>query len=219
MISEVPTSTAGDGSGPEPIIERVRGPLGLRERKKLKTMRHIQEVALNLFDEHGYAAVTIERIAAEAEVSPSSIYRYFGTKEQLVLYDEYDPMILSMLETGFPDSDPIDALRQSIAILTHEILPNDGELIRRRMRFVLGEPSVRAGMVRQIEELDGLIRQVLAQRVGRTPDELDIKVVSRALVSGFVAALEHWYEQDLDEPMEDLLDRTFAILVGGLKLS
>lgn len=219
MLGGVPTSTAPDDSDPELFSERVSGPLGLRERKKLKAMRHIQEVALDLFDRHGYAAVTIERIATEAEVSPSSVYRYFGTKEQLVLYDEYDPMILRMLEDDFPDSDPLDAMRQTIAILTHEILPKDEDLIRLRMRFVFGEPSVRAGMTRQIEELDGMIRQVLARRAGKSPDELDVKVVSRALLAGFVAALEHWYEQDYAESMEQLLDRTFATLTGGLRLT
>ena len=53
--------------------------LGLRERKKAAAIRRIQEVAVAQFEEHGFDAVTIEQIAEHAEVSPSSIYRYFGT--------------------------------------------------------------------------------------------------------------------------------------------
>ncbi|NTV39112.1 MAG: helix-turn-helix transcriptional regulator, partial [Demequinaceae bacterium] len=45
-------------------------------------MERIQTVALALFEQHGFGPVTIERIAHEADVSPSSVYRYFGTKEQ-----------------------------------------------------------------------------------------------------------------------------------------
>jgi len=60
---------------------------GLRERKRLAAMRRVQEVALDLFDARGFESVSIEEIARAAEVSPSSIYRYFGTKEQIVLYD------------------------------------------------------------------------------------------------------------------------------------
>lgn len=219
MIGEMATPTVPTPSESEPISERIHGPLGLRERKKLKAMRYIQEVALDLFDQYGYAAVTIERIAAEAEVSPSSIYRYFGTKEQLVLYDEYDPMILRMLEDGFPDADPLDAMRQTIAILANEILPSDEELIRRRMRFVLGEPAVRAGLAKQVEEVDAMIRHALARRAGKSPDELDVKVVSRTLVAGFVAALEHWHEEGYRESLDTLLERTFAIMTNGLKLT
>ena len=57
-------------------------------------MRHVQSVAIDLFERHGFGKVTIEQIARAADVSPSSIYRHFGTKEQLVLWDEYDPMLL-----------------------------------------------------------------------------------------------------------------------------
>src|SRR5438045_3498662 len=70
------------------------------ERRKLEAMSRIQRVALDLFEEHGYRAVTVERIAAAAGVSPSSVYRYFGTKEMLVLYDEYDLQILDALRAA-----------------------------------------------------------------------------------------------------------------------
>lgn len=216
MIGGMPSTS--DELDPESFTERVEGPLGLRERKKLRAMRHIQEVALDLFDRHGYAAVTIERVAAEAEVSPSSIYRYFGTKEQLVLYDEYDPMLLRMFEEAYPDADPMEAMREIIAYLAKEILPADELLIRRRMRLAFDEPGIRAGLTKQIEEVDVLIRRAMARRTGKDVDDLDVKVVSGALVAAFVAALEHWHEQDYRESLDALLDRTFAILTSGLRL-
>lgn len=69
-----------------------------RSALKLQAMRHIQRVAFDLFDEVGYRSVTVDRVAAVAGVSPSSIYRYFGTREMLVLYDEFDLQILELLE-------------------------------------------------------------------------------------------------------------------------
>ena len=74
--------------------------VGLRERKRYAAMRLVQEVALDLFDAHGYADVTVERIAAASDVSPSSVYRYFGTKEQIVLWDENDPIWSCLLYTS-----------------------------------------------------------------------------------------------------------------------
>jgi AcrR family transcriptional regulator len=63
-------------------------PLGLRERKKIKTRQAIRREAFRLFDAHGFAATTVEQIADAAEVSPSTFFRYFPSKESLLLADD-----------------------------------------------------------------------------------------------------------------------------------
>src|SRR5690349_20922668 len=57
---------------------------GLRERKKLRTQRSIVETAAALFAKHGYAATTVVEIADAAEISPSTVFKYFPTKADLV---------------------------------------------------------------------------------------------------------------------------------------
>ncbi len=61
--------------------------MGLRERKKLATWRSIRAAALQLFDENGYAATTVEKIAAEANISPATFFNYFSSKEAAI----FDP--------------------------------------------------------------------------------------------------------------------------------
>src|SRR5215831_2993472 len=91
--------------------------LGLRERKKAKTRAAIQEHALRLIREQGYQATTVEQIAAAAEVSPSTFFRYFPTKEDVVTYDALDPMFLEALRAQPPDLRPIQAIRAAF----HEV--------------------------------------------------------------------------------------------------
>ena len=86
-------------------------------------MRAIQEVAVRRFALNGFEAVTIDEIAEEAAVSPSTVYRYFGVKEQLVVWDEHDAAIESALGQHFGELPPFDALATAFATaydLSHE---------------------------------------------------------------------------------------------------
>src|ERR1700737_4283873 len=60
-------------------------PIGLRERKKERTRRHIADSAARLFAERGYEQVAVGDVARKAEVAEQTVYNYFPTKEQLVI--------------------------------------------------------------------------------------------------------------------------------------
>src|SRR6516225_3488116 len=99
-------------------------PLGLRERKKIKTRQAIRREAFRLFDANGYAATTVEQIADAADVSPSTFFRYFPSKETLLLADDLDPLILAAFEAQPPDLSLIQAFRRAyVAVMAH--LPSD----------------------------------------------------------------------------------------------
>src|SRR5215472_8949692 len=89
-------------------------PAGLRQRKKARTRASLREHALRLFREQGYQATTVEQIAAAAEVSPSTFFRYFPTKEDLVLRDDLDTRMLEAFSRQPPTMSSITALRTAI---------------------------------------------------------------------------------------------------------
>src|ERR1700760_280801 len=87
---------------------------GLRERKKARTLADLQRHALRLFRDHGWAATTVDDIAAAAEVSRSTFFRYFPTKEDVVLFDDVDPLFEQTF-AGIPDGTRLlEALRSTM---------------------------------------------------------------------------------------------------------
>src|SRR4051812_38776518 len=117
-------------------------PGGLRESWRLQAMRVIQECALDLFDAKGFDSVTIAEVASAADVSPSSIYRYFGTKEGLLVTDEFDQMTPKDLEQLLTLQDPIGSLVAIVQRYEAPDSPEDGAPVAwRRVRYFFEEPS------------------------------------------------------------------------------
>lgn len=191
---------------------------GLRQRKRRAAMDHIQDVALDLFDEHGFDGVTIERVAAAAEVSPSSVYRYFGTKEGIVLHDRHRAE-LTELEAPTTDDRPlVEAFRDAVmGYLAGQ--REDGDIgDRRRLRYLMEVPSVQEAVTRRMLGGDSALAQYVARRLGRDTDDLEVQVTSGALNGALLGALRHWYVTGGSRPFGELLDETFEALRRGFDL-
>lgn len=187
---------------------------GLRERKRRTAMAHVQDTALGLFDEHGFDAVTIEQVAAAAAVSPSSVYRYFGTKEGIVLYDPNRIALDAPVTRAEEGLGLVEALRRTIAAFFAE----HGEEVvdRRRARYLMEVPSVQAAVARRFLSDTMTLSTYVAERTGRAQDDLEVQVICGALAGGILAAVRHWHAADFAEPLSELLDRTLATMNDGL---
>jgi len=169
---------------------------GLRERWRISAMRTIQERALDLFDERGFDAVTIEEIAAAAEVSPSSVYRYFGTKEGLIVADEFDSWSQDQVGEILDVNDPVGSMIQ--VVLTYEAAagqaPGSRDTPRgpwRRVRYFFQEPSVRTAVCSALDRASQRIAPLMM--TGGRLTETQARVAANALVFGYFGALEQWY--------------------------
>jgi AcrR family transcriptional regulator len=190
---------------------------GLRERKKARTRAAIQREALRLFREQGYEATTIEQIAEAAEFSPSTFFRYFPTKEEVVMYDDLDPLVIAAFEAQPRELSPVAALRASIRQVFDEIPADAMRDMRERFELIMGVPELRARMIddflRTIEMTAGL----LAARVGRSPQELEV----RAFAGGFIGAVMGTIFTAPSDGSVDyvtLLDDAMAYFEAGLPL-
>jgi AcrR family transcriptional regulator len=192
---------------------------GLRERKKLAAMRRIQSIALDLFDELGFENVTIEQIAAAAEVSPSSVYRYFGTKEGVVLWNEGDIAFLEAVGAEMSGHSPVDAVRRVLTHVLTEYFEADEERAKRQTRLLFEEPALRAAQLELVNGFTAMVAGALAQAGGRPETDLEVQVVATVLVGALMAAARHWYDSGYATSLQDEMQRALAVVEGGLKLT
>ncbi len=194
--------------------------LPLRERKKIRTRIAIQEHALRLFAEQGYDATTVEQIAAAAEVSPSTFFRYFPTKEDTVLTDEYDPLMIEEFRKLPPDTDPVAGLREVILLLLGEMGDEERERILTRLVLVQSVPALRARSWDQSQhQAQHAFATMLAERLGRPEDDWEIQVFCGALVGGIQSAITIWAARGGTEDLSAVIGGVFDFLRSGCAFS
>jgi AcrR family transcriptional regulator len=192
--------------------ETVR--LGLRERKKAKTRAAIQEHALRLFREQGYQATTVEQIADAAEVSPSTFFRYFPTKEDVVLHDELDPKLLAALREQPAELGSIEAIRRSMRVVFEGLSESEAALEFERHELARSVPELRARMADQFAGCMDMSAEALAARTGRPPDDFRVRVLAGAVVGiGLAAVLA---SEERTEDFVEVLDAGLAQLESGV---
>lgn len=190
---------------------------GLRERKKSRTRSLIHKEAMRLIRQQGYAATTVEQVAEAAEVSPSTVFRYFATKEDLVLHDEYDDLFVEAFKAQPPELSPLTALRlsmqQVIASLTPEQFAEEAE----RIALSRTVPELRARRLDELVRTLHLIAAAVAERTGRQPDDPAVRTFAGAVTGVAVSAMLCAGEDPPAATFEQF-DQALALLEAGLPL-
>src|SRR5579875_2883675 len=158
---------------------------GLRERKKARTRAAIREHALKLFREQGYAATTVEQIAEAAEVSPSTFFRYFPTKEDLVLQDDFDALMFEAFERQPAGLSMIAALRRATAEALASISAGERARLNETAALTLSVPEIRA----------------------RAPDDLAARTVAGAVIGVIMSATLPWTDWTDESATKDMFQR------------
>jgi AcrR family transcriptional regulator len=197
-------------------------PLGLRERKKLRTRRALVEAALRLFGEQGYQETTIAEITAAADVSARTFFSYFGSKEDVLFFDhqERTDEALKLLADRRPDEPIRDVLLRLVEHgLRASLLPADmaSELSSVRYRLVSSIPALRARGLQLLFETE---RRLAAALHETYPGELD-RTEAAAVIGALSGAANLAVQVSMDrgEPPERAWEagrRAAEIAMGGL---
>ncbi|MEV6564126.1 TetR/AcrR family transcriptional regulator [Streptomyces kronopolitis] len=206
MVSAHRSATPSSGT-PKP---------GLRERKKLQTREAIRHAAYRLFAERGYDATPVDRIAEAAEVSPSTVFRYFPTKEDIVLADDRHAVLEAGLRARPLDEPVVESMRRiTVEALRRLTAQERGELIQ-RVRLIREVPAVRGRTAEKTARDAARLTAVLAERSGRPEGDPELRVTVAALLAALQEALLTWVESGPEGDPTGPVHRAMDVLARGL---
>jgi AcrR family transcriptional regulator len=191
--------------------------LGLRERKKLRTREAIQREATRLFLEQGYDATTIEQIAAAVDISPSTFFNYFPSKEDVVFWDRYDPILASLITSGPPGETLSEAVFRAMDQLSGA-LDQEREMLLARIRLLMEVPELKARAWGEMERSRDFLTGIFAAKTGRDPGDFELRVAAMVILVACFEAVFEWVAGDGAGRLMDLVTRALKVVDAKARL-
>jgi AcrR family transcriptional regulator len=192
--------------------------LGLRERNKLRTRQEIADATLRLAADRGLEHVTVEQIAAAAEVAPRTFFRYFDSKEDALLADHPERLDLlrETLKSRPLSEGPLTAVRQSILEVAGD-LDEHRDLMLCKQRLMQDNPSLRGRSLEMMGELERMIAEALAERTGVDLDtDFRPYVIAGAVCTAMRVAIDRWGATGGTGDLIAMVEGALDLLDGGL---
>lgn len=200
---------------------------GLRESKKLRTRRQLEATALELFLAHGFDAVSVADVAAAAEVSKPTLFRYFPSKEDLVLdrFADHQDEAARIVRDRAAGQTPVAALRAHFVAALAERDPITGLCdhpnVLAFQRLLYTTASLESRMAHYTDREIELLAAVLE---AESVDPLTARLAAMHLVATrHELGRENWRRMDGGQSADEAhpaavadADRTFAMLADGL---
>jgi AcrR family transcriptional regulator len=190
---------------------------GLRERKKLRTREAIIDAALDLFERKGYDATTVEDIAAAADVSPRTFFRYFESKLALIMARSGEKQ--ADLGCALAERPADEGLLEAVRHVMHQELGRmiADPLVVREFQVMLTTPSLRTLAREHFHEEEADMVSAVAERLGLPPDDLSAHVVASAIGAALWTAVNRWTAEGADvDRLLPTIDRALTMLGEGL---
>jgi AcrR family transcriptional regulator len=207
----------------------TRQPLGLRERKKQQTRRHIAETARGLFGEHGFERVTVAQIARAADVSEQTVFNYFPTKEDLVFWrlESFEQALLAAVRERAPGEPVLTAFGRFV-LAQRGLLGRSDPAAREQLvgltRTITESPALLAREQQIFAGYTESLAALIAAERGLDPGDAEPWVVANSLM-GLHRAVVHYArrlvvagapEQRLAREVRAQAEQALALLATGL---
>jgi len=192
--------------------------VGLRARKKAATEQAIVDAAMRLFGQHGFGATTVDEIAAAAGVGRRTFFRYFPTKEDVVL----DPRRLDRASTRAALRERrarVDDVEHVMGVL-QEVQRRGFAVFRRKHQRVLhrlshDEPALAARSFILMQEMRDLVVAALLPKRASRSKRLRARLLAMACIVAVDTSVTMWVEGGMKEDLGQILADAGARLRGG----
>lgn len=191
----------------------------LRERTRQAVRAQLMEVAWDLFVQQGYDTTTVDEIAAAAGMSQRSFFRYFASKEDVVLvkFEKVGTLLAEELAGRPAAEDAWTALRRSFDVIV-DVAERDPRYGLVLLRITGQSPALRAGRAEQQKQWQDLLSPLVAERMALTPADRDPRpaALTAAALACLNVANATWLESDGTESLRRLVDDAMhAVQPGG----
>jgi AcrR family transcriptional regulator len=194
---------------------KVQAPL--RELKKERTKEALEAAAMKLFSERGYANTSVAEIAAEAEVSRRTFFRYFKSKEGVVFAnaDENGQRLRDALESAPGEGHPLTVFGNTLVALTRmDIDVRNKEEVLARQRLFLENEELRSRVSEIARVWSPYLAEALARRENRAqPNNTDL-LYAAVGITILQTVLHQWTEDGGTDDLADRLEDAFAKVAG-----
>jgi AcrR family transcriptional regulator len=184
----------------------------LRARVRKQARQEVARIALDLFAERGFEATTVSEAAEAAGISRASFFRLFSSKEEAVLVaQEGAGEAIREAIAKRPKDEPIwIALREAFLAPTDRYL-EDPQRSRARERLVRETVALNRRKLELHGQWVDAIEPIVAERIGKSPQSFDARVISVLAVSAFDSARRFWGEGSGSSDPIELIERSFEI--------
>jgi AcrR family transcriptional regulator len=208
----------------------VSQPTGLRERKKQRTRQVLSDTAIRLFLASGFDQVGVADIAAAAEVSKPTLFKYFPTKEDLVLhrFADHEDEAARTVAGRQPGETPLAALRRHFLDGLARRDPvtglNDSPEVLAFQRLLYSTPSLVARIPLFTARAEAALAAALRDTTPTDPGDITPDVAAAQIIATQrVLAMNTYHQISAGHPADTLhptavtaADHAFALLATGL---
>jgi AcrR family transcriptional regulator len=195
------------------------GPLGLRERKKLKLRHELVRSALLLFEKQGFEQTTVEDITAAVDVSPRTFFRYFARKDDVLLVDPQRKLAVmrAAVEERSPDVPILEAVREAVVALARDYAL-DPETTAALYRLASSEPVVAARLLEFQIGWEQTLAAELAEHLDMSPGDLRPQIIAHTALTSARLGVAEWLRGGAHGDPGATVEGTFRIAEPALRV-